>query len=192
MIGCIEPAEPVGDRLADAMIGRPQRDVAREQPRRPVLGSRAGHGRVVGRGAITEGQRWGVERGRNGVGHRGLRGWSSMVRRRGRARMTRGDKARLVKPPPRSGWPEAETPTTISATSSRDVRAGDTGRFARQACVAASMASTLASRRRWRGSPLNVAPTKASTHSYAGSGPMTRAPSVRTFMSSCSTPWCAE
>ena len=29
-------------------------------------------------------------------------------------------------------------------------------------------------------------------HSKAGSGPMTRAPSVSTFMSSCSTPWCAE
>ena len=29
-------------------------------------------------------------------------------------------------------------------------------------------------------------------HSNAGSGPMTRAPSVSTFMSSCSTPWWAE
>ena len=50
----------------------------------------------------------------------------------------------------------------------------------------------LPSRRSWRGSPVKVAPRKATAHSKAGSGPMTRAPSVRTFMSSCSTPWCAE
>jgi hypothetical protein len=56
----------------------------------------------------------------------------------------------------------------------------------------ASMARTLSSRRRWRGSPLNVAPRKATMHSQAGSGPITREPRVRTFMSSCSTPWWAE
>ena len=53
---------------------------------------------------------------------------------------------------------------------------------------AASMARTFASRRRWRGSPLKVAARKATAHSKAGSGPMTRAPRVSTFMSSCSTP----
>jgi len=56
----------------------------------------------------------------------------------------------------------------------------------------ASIARTLFSRRRWRGSPLNVAPRNATMHSHAGSGPITRDPSVMTFMSSCSTPWWAE
>ena len=40
----------------------------------------------------------------------------------------------------------------------------------------ASIARTLSSRRRWRSSPLNVAPRNATTHSHAGSGPMTREP----------------
>src|SRR5579862_1562069 len=55
-----------------------------------------------------------------------------------------------------------------------------------------SMARTLSSRRRCLGSPLNTAPRKAREHSTAGSMPMTREPRVRTFMSSCSTPWWAE
>ena len=40
----------------------------------------------------------------------------------------------------------------------------------------ASIARTLSRRRRWRGSPLNVAPRNASEISTAGSMPMTRAP----------------
>src|SRR6185503_6348564 len=58
--------------------------------------------------------------------------------------------------------------------------------------VARSIARTLSRRRRWRDSPLNEAARKASEHSSAGSAPMTRAPRVSTFMSSCSTPWWAE
>ena len=57
---------------------------------------------------------------------------------------------------------------------------------------AASIDSTLSRRRRWRGSPEKRAARNAAAHSAAGSIPMTLAPIARTFMSSCSTPWCAE
>ena len=50
----------------------------------------------------------------------------------------------------------------------------------------------LASRRTWRSSPENFAAVKARTTSAASEGPMTRAPSEITFMSSSSTPWWAE
>ncbi len=55
-----------------------------------------------------------------------------------------------------------------------------------------SIASTLPKRRRCRGSPEKRAARNAAAHSTAGSIPMTRAPIARTFMSSCSTPWCAR
>ena len=51
------------------------------------------------------------------------------------------------------------------------------------------MALTLSKRRTWRSSLVNFAPAKAFTIHVAGAGPITRAPSTRTFMSSCSTPW---
>src|ERR1700678_1443528 len=57
----------------------------------------------------------------------------------------------------------------------------------------ASMARTLLKRRTKRGSvETKLAARKASATSWSVSVPMTRAPRTRTFMSSCSTPWCAE
>ena len=56
----------------------------------------------------------------------------------------------------------------------------------------ASIASTLSSRRCVARLAAEPRPRNASEHSTAGSIPMTLAPSVSTFMSSCSTPWCAR
>jgi serine/threonine-protein kinase len=55
-----------------------------------------------------------------------------------------------------------------------------------------SSARTLATRRSWRSSRVWRAARKTSTSSRARAAPMTRRPSTRTSMSSCSTPWCAE
>jgi hypothetical protein len=56
----------------------------------------------------------------------------------------------------------------------------------------ASISATFFTRRIWRDSPLNRAARKARIKSAASSGPIMRAPRQRTFISSCSTPWCAE
>src|SRR5437660_5740626 len=55
-----------------------------------------------------------------------------------------------------------------------------------------SIAFTFPSRRSWRWSPLYFESRKALTSSSATASPMTRPPLTRTFISSCSTPWCAE
>ena len=56
----------------------------------------------------------------------------------------------------------------------------------------ASMSKTFCMRRLWRSSPENSADAKALAISLTSSSPIMRAPMQRTFMSSCSTPWCAE
>ena len=56
-------------------------DVAGEQAVGPFLGPGPLDGRGVGGVAVAEGEAGSGERGRGRVGHRGLRGWSSMVRR---------------------------------------------------------------------------------------------------------------
>ena len=77
----VEPAQTLADRFADAVVRRPQRHVAREQPLGPLLGPRPFHGRLVGGRRVTQGHARSSERRRGGIGHRGLRGWWSMVRR---------------------------------------------------------------------------------------------------------------
>ena len=77
----VEPAEALGDGLADPGVRGPQRHVTREQAVGPILGPRPFDGRLVGGRAVAEGHARSGERDRGGVGHRGLRGWSSMVRR---------------------------------------------------------------------------------------------------------------
>ena len=84
--GRIQPAEAVGDGLADLRIGRPERHVTIEQAGRPFLGPCLLDGRGVGVGRVAEGEVRGTDRSRRGIGHRGLRAklgklGSSMVRR---------------------------------------------------------------------------------------------------------------
>ena len=81
-------------------------------------------------------------------------------RRGGRRRRDRGGRGRL-------------SATTGSAGPRSSSRGARRARELRALSVsAASIARTLSSRRWWRGSPLNVAPRNATTHSKAGSGPI--------------------
>ena len=163
----------------DAEAGRGGRDVARGGDGEAGMESGGGGRRPEGRrrpegdigGRDTPDGRGGARRGGATVRRRG--GWSSRGgrtiaggggRRSGGARSShhpRGDVGRrggsIRAPRSRRARPLGVKPVT-------DLRRLTSG---------ASMARTLSSRRRWRCSPLNVAPRKAIEHSYAGSGPMT-------------------
>src|SRR6185295_11398755 len=77
-----EPAEPVGDRLTDARVGRPQADVPIEQTIDPFLAPSPFDRRLVVGGRRPERQSRGGDGGGRGFGHRGLpRLGPSMVRR---------------------------------------------------------------------------------------------------------------
>ena len=78
----IEPAEALRDGLGDPRVGGPQADVAGEQAARPVLGPGSFDRCLVRGGAGSECEPGSGDGGRYGVGHRGLRAWFSMVRRR--------------------------------------------------------------------------------------------------------------
>ncbi len=69
----VKPAEPLGDRLADARIARPQADVPREQPVRPLVGPGQLDGRLVVGCAGAKGEPGRGEGRRRWIGHR----WAS-------------------------------------------------------------------------------------------------------------------
>ena len=78
----IEPAEALRDGLGDTRVGGPQADVAGEQAARPLLGPGSFDRCLVRGGTGSECETGSGDGGRDGVGHRGLRAWFSMVRRR--------------------------------------------------------------------------------------------------------------
>ncbi len=181
--GRIEPAEPVGDGLLDVRIGRPQGHVAIEQPRCPFVVAGPVHGRLVGLGPIAERELRGAEGGRRGVGHRCLRARSGQAGAvHGTPRPAcRGVAQCAVEPPSfqptgegsadgrsaveRACGPFETRPSRRSSVHWNAPGAADGSAEKATQSSAASIASTLPSRRRWRSSPLKLAPRNAITHS---------------------------
>ena len=103
---------------------------------------------------------------------------------------SRAQRRAVLREPSQASAASCSSPRRGSATVSNVPLTGSSA--CRQAGLLArpdSSARTFSSRRRWRSAPEKRAATNARTSTSARAEPMTRAPSTRTFASSCSTLW---